>query len=828
MNIKFYTASQAKQFHGFLNTKIKLHKVIANLWYNKQCLVNKVIPKYAILKYKSNSQAANKTKRQFQYQRIKNEIKFLHKKKEYLNRVLYDLHLQSAIVFGKFWETVYDICNERINKMMENKYETLNKKLVNLIGSSALHTPNNEPIPKTNNKIVNLTKLDLTEKEVEVLELGYKHNYPPDNITQTMDTLAIETQHIINQQGQDSNKNYLAYTTAKIIEDYIQKPETKAAHKSAKIKKKELNNLKRKLHDNNVIHVKADKNDAIVLMNKSEYIDRTLEFISNNQIQDIKIDPTDKFQKQIKTAIKNSPGLFPSNIAHKYITTNPDAPTLKTLPKTHKPQLTMRPVVNSRNAPNRKVNKFLHKFLKQHITLNNQFNVSNSKHLLKTLAKVHTNSKTQLLSLDISNLYTNIPVDETIEIIRTKLMEIQLDTSLINQIIYLLNTSLKQNYFKFNNKFYLQNRGLAMGDPLSGFLTEIFLQSIEDSSIPDLFKKYSFSVYNRYVDDTLIIYDNDNFSTGDILNDFNNLHPNLKFTFESGLNRSINFLDLSISIKQKRLNFNIFRKPTTTNHTIHNTSSHPMSHKTSKFRFLIDRMLNTPLSKANYDKEYKYIMDLATSNGFPPHIITNLIKKRKQLLERKKPVTTLTPENKPSKKKWTTMTYLGNISNKISNILKKNNINVTFRTNNKLCSIIPNNTNSKDPLNCSGIYMLNCKNCPHKYIGQTRRTFRIRFNEHKSDFIHNRNRSKFALHLINTGHELSNIKDTLKIIKTENNGSILNTMEMYYISKAINNNVSLINESLPHFSHPLNSLLKKPPDKKTPSPHPPPSSHPTD
>ena len=37
-----------------------------------------------------------------------------------------------------------------------------------------------------------------------------------------------------------------------------------------------LQNVKRKLKNNNIIHVKADKGNGLVLINKNEYINKTL------------------------------------------------------------------------------------------------------------------------------------------------------------------------------------------------------------------------------------------------------------------------------------------------------------------------------------------------------------------------------------------------------------------------------------------------------------------------------------------------------------------------------------------------------------------------
>ena len=71
-----------------------------------------------------------------------------------------------------------------------------------------------------------------------------------------------------------------------------------------------------------------------------------------------------------------------------------------------------------------------------------------------------------MCSLDISSLYTNIPVAETIDLILNKLYTT--NTTTYNGIRRenfrkLLELSLNETYFKFNGKIYKQKEGLAMG-----------------------------------------------------------------------------------------------------------------------------------------------------------------------------------------------------------------------------------------------------------------------------------------------------------------------------------------------------------------------------
>ena len=57
-----------------------------------------------------------------------------------------------------------------------------------------------------------------------------------------------------------------------------------------------------------------------------------------------------------------------------------------------------------------------------------------------------------MTSYDITNLYTNIPIKETIKIIKTKLNTNTEEHAYTEQLRQTIETILNRNYFRFNNK----------------------------------------------------------------------------------------------------------------------------------------------------------------------------------------------------------------------------------------------------------------------------------------------------------------------------------------------------------------------------------------
>jgi len=105
--------------------------------------------------------------------------------------------------------------------------------------------------------------------------------------------------------------------------------------------------------------------------------------------------------------------------------------------------------------------------------------------------------------------------------------------------------------------------------------------------------------YSRYVDDIIIIFNTHDNSADIILQQLNNLNKNLQFQLSTEKNNCISFLDLNIIRTPHNINLGIYRKETSTDTTIHNTSNHPYEYTMAAYRFYIHRLRNLPLT----DKE---------------------------------------------------------------------------------------------------------------------------------------------------------------------------------------------------------------------------------
>jgi len=192
--------------------------------------------------------------------------------------------------------------------------------------------------------------------------------------------------------------------------------------------------------------------------------------------------------------------------------------------------------------------------------------------------------------LDITNMYSNIPIVETkkilTDILKLELVNLQAQQEILNWY----DIIKKQNYFTQNNDIIYQYDGIAMDAPSSGLIAEMFLQHTEQKHLPLITHKHKIINYCRYIGDILIILDSTHTNIQQILKDFNTLHPKLHCTAEMEKDQSLNYLDVSIHRTPTHINTAIYRKPTFTDTIIPYTSNHPAHHKYATVRFLYNRL----------------------------------------------------------------------------------------------------------------------------------------------------------------------------------------------------------------------------------------------
>ena len=183
-----------------------------------------------------------------------------------------------------------------------------------------------------------------------------------------------------------------------------------------------------------------------------------------------------------------------------------------------------------------------------------------------------------------------------------------------------------------------------MGAPSSSILSEIYLQFLENTEALNILTKPGTEGYFRYVDDILLIYNKHIIDIYEILNLFNSLSPNLKFSLEVETNNRLNYLDLTLINNHNGISHDIYRKPTATDTIIPMDSCHPLEQKMAAIRYFADRINTYELSKDKKQTEINTVKYVLRNNSYDASLLDKMIKEqgskkhiRQQSLEHPKP-----------------------------------------------------------------------------------------------------------------------------------------------------------------------------------------------
>ena len=159
-----------------------------------------------------------------------------------------------------------------------------------------------------------------------------------------------------------------------------------------------------------------------------------------------------------------------------------------------------RPILSAIGTCSYNLAKFFVPLLKQYTI--NEYAVKDSFSFCKEI--VNQNAQLSMASFDIESLFTNIPLDETVDIcvdiVYNKRKKVK--GMLKRYFKQLLTLSVKSSFFLFNGVYYKQVDGVTMGSPLGPTLANIFLTYYEDRWLDNV----RFSFDPNITVDTLMMF----------------------------------------------------------------------------------------------------------------------------------------------------------------------------------------------------------------------------------------------------------------------------------------------------------------------------------
>jgi hypothetical protein len=205
------------------------------------------------VKIPTNNEAARRTQTQTQTLHIKNEIKFLYKKKQQLNTQLYHAHIQNANTWQHTWNNIEQSINQKLKQEMEKVYLKQQQKIAHMNNNQ--NTNKNKINNNTNyTRAENCTNIQFTNEEIQLLNKGLKYTLHHKN-KKWLETLALEAETAINLLH-ITEQNYYRHAVARKIREISKNNITN--NRKNKEEWKQIIYIKNKIAKNKLIITKAD------------------------------------------------------------------------------------------------------------------------------------------------------------------------------------------------------------------------------------------------------------------------------------------------------------------------------------------------------------------------------------------------------------------------------------------------------------------------------------------------------------------------------------------------------------------------------------------
>lgn len=647
------------------------------------------------------------------------EINVLHQKIKFLDKKIYEMMPPNILsTFKQSQATKNDKLflntkakqQRKLDQLINEKFETI----------KAMVKPN---------WIKNISDTIIPEHVNCILSLGPNFGLPYEyNRIPIIKTLSAVENALFNNPAANNIRARVINITRNFINNYNR---SKNSDKFLLIM---VNETRKFLKENQqIVVIRADKGNATIIMNRADYeksMDKLL--CDTHTYKKTKINPTTRIEKKVNNMIKywRLTNRIDDEQERNLQTHNSVAPAIYGLGKLHKWKmrelLPFRPVVATVQSPTYKISDVISKCFSKFIHFS-PFRLRDSWQFSQIIKDMKIPKGYKMISLDATSLFTNIPKELCIRAIENRWTTISQHTFLSKEMfIDTVKLIMDESYFRYGDSYYVQLCGVAMGNSISGFLSDLVMEDLEVSVL----NKIPFIVpfYRRYVDDILCFVPREKIDQ--MLAAFNNYHPSLKFTIEEERNREINFLDLTITRDDEgNITTKWYRKELSSGRYLNFKGHNPMTHKRNVAAAITDRAIAFTKPKDRHHS-INTVKQLLQDNGYPERFVNKTLKER---IDRFYNGNNNDNRNQ-QKPRYIATPYVPGLSERINKVMREHNMALGCKASNNIGNLysrtkypVPKEMKSKV------IYRLDCLNCHAKYPGNTKQKISKRISKHKSE-----------------------------------------------------------------------------------------------
>lgn len=471
---------------------------------------------------------------------------------------------------------------------------------------------------------INLSNIEIKSEIAQIFELGMnchlKSKY--DNLIKK-----IEVEKLYRNICDEKRKNNLNITDEERLKCELKRfgLQNNRDYNKNNISKEQLKLIKEFNADEDIITRKADKSSIFVIMNRADYSNKINDILSDgNKFIKVDKDPTPQIKKKLRSLIDT-------------VNANSNAPRM-TLPvgnfepgyiygnaKIHKNQNDppLRPIISQIGTVTYNIAKQLNSILTPYVP--SKYMINSTQEFIDITSTFQGHG--YLSSLDVENLFTNVPVNDTIKIImeccysNDKMNAPNIPKKIMEKLLKICTTETP--FRNTNGDLYIQTDGVAMGSPLGPLFANFYMSYIENTVLPTIENKPL--IYARYVDDVFLLINNIS-TLEEIKNKFESTSV-LKFTYEIEEKKTISFLDVRITRSNNSLITTVHTKLTNSGECLNYNSIAPTRYKTAVIRTFLHRAYRICSNWQLLHHEIDRIKQLLSNNNFPMKSIEDEIQK---------------------------------------------------------------------------------------------------------------------------------------------------------------------------------------------------------
>ena len=214
--------------------------------------------------------------------------------------------------------------------------------------------------------------------------------------------------------------------------------------------------------------------------------------------------------------------------------------------------------------------------------------------------------------------------------------------------------------------------------------------------------------WKRYVDDTSTAIHPDRID--EFQQHLNSIEPSIQFTREVEEENQLSFLDVLLQKDEDgHISTSVYCKPTHMDQYLQYSSHHPLSHKKSVMKTLLEKV-----------SEGEHVINALEKNGYTRNLIRRSYRQQHSVT----PITTEQPSTRA------TLPYIQGQSEAIRRAQKKLDIQTCFTPATTLRQILSHPKDLVQSMNRSEVvYRIPCANCNKSYMGKTGRNLSQRRKE---------------------------------------------------------------------------------------------------